>query len=94
MLAPARLIGIGTALPPVSYTQDELLRTFGITDPATRAIFLNSTIQRRGLTLPPQLPDRSRAVESQGELLDKHLTQGLRLGRRPYSPVSRRPEPR
>lgn len=81
MLAPARLIGIGTALPPVSYTQDELLRTFGITDPATRAIFLNSTIQRRGLTLPPQLPDRSRAVESQGELLDKHLTQGLRLGR-------------
>lgn len=36
-----------------SYTQQEMLDEFGITDPRIRSVFLNSAIERRGLTLPP-----------------------------------------
>lgn len=81
MPAHARITGVGTAVPPVSYSQPELLEIFGVTDPSIRSIFLNSTIERRGLTLPPLLRDRSAAAETQGELLAKHTAEGLRLGR-------------
>ncbi|MFI6684257.1 3,5-dihydroxyphenylacetyl-CoA synthase DpgA [Streptomyces sp. NPDC050485] len=81
MPAHTRITGVGTAVPPVSYDQPELLEMFGVTDPSIRSIFLNSTIERRGLTLPPLLPDRSAAAETQGELLAKHTREGVRLGR-------------
>ncbi|MFI5830167.1 3,5-dihydroxyphenylacetyl-CoA synthase DpgA [Streptomyces sp. NPDC051578] len=58
-----------------------MLDEFGITDPRVRSIFLNSAIERRGLTLPPLLPDGSRAMETQGELLQKHRVNGLAMGR-------------
>ncbi|MFF7976485.1 3,5-dihydroxyphenylacetyl-CoA synthase DpgA [Streptomyces sp. NPDC007905] len=75
------IVGVGTAVPATSYTQQEMLDEFDITDPRVRSIFLNSAIERRGLTLPPLLPDGSRATETQGELLRKHLTNGLSMGR-------------
>ncbi|WP_329200199.1 MULTISPECIES: 3,5-dihydroxyphenylacetyl-CoA synthase DpgA [unclassified Streptomyces] len=78
---PPRITGIGTAVPKTSYTQQEMLDEFGITDPRVRSIFLNSAIERRGLTLPPLLPDGSRAMETQGELLQKHRVNGLAMGR-------------
>ncbi|KAB2587663.1 3,5-dihydroxyphenylacetyl-CoA synthase DpgA [Streptomyces arboris] len=80
--AAARLAGVGTAVPDTSYTQRELLDLLAVTDPRVRSLFLNSAIERRGLTLPAAGPDGSRVVESQGELLRKHTRQGLRLGRR------------
>ncbi|MFD4504148.1 3,5-dihydroxyphenylacetyl-CoA synthase DpgA [Streptomyces sp. NPDC058457] len=79
--APPRIIGIGTAVPGTSYTQQEMLDEFGITDPRVRSIFLNSAIERRGLTLPPLLPDGTRAMETQGELLQKHATTGVAMAR-------------
>jgi alkylresorcinol/alkylpyrone synthase/polyketide synthase Type III len=76
-----RIAGVGTAVPATSYTQLEVLDEFGITDTRVRSIFENSAIARRGLTLPPLLPDGSRAMEAQGELLRKHVANGSALGR-------------
>ncbi|MEU7618276.1 3,5-dihydroxyphenylacetyl-CoA synthase DpgA [Micromonospora rifamycinica] len=75
-----RIVGVGTAVPTTSYSQGELLDEFRITDPRIRSVFLNSAIERRGLTLPPLGPDGSRCVESQGDLLRKHVTNGLAMG--------------
>ncbi|MDX3312439.1 3,5-dihydroxyphenylacetyl-CoA synthase DpgA [Streptomyces sp. NPDC054884] len=79
--APAVIQGVGTAVPETSYTQQELLEEFRIHDPRVRALFLNSAIERRNLTLPPHGPDGTRRPESQGELLAKHTRTGIALGR-------------
>ncbi|WP_320068919.1 3,5-dihydroxyphenylacetyl-CoA synthase DpgA [Micromonospora sp. RTGN7] len=76
-----RIVGVGTAVPMTSYSQRELLDEFEIVDPRIESVFLNSAIERRGLTLPPLGPDGSRSVETQGTLLRKHLTNGLAMGR-------------
>jgi len=72
--------GVGTAVPETSYTQHDLLTEFNITDRRVRSIFLNSAIGRRALTLPPR-HDGIRQVETQGELLRKHVSAGLAMGR-------------
>ncbi|WNF01037.1 type III polyketide synthase [Streptomyces luomodiensis] len=79
--AAPRLRGVGTAVPATTYTQQEVLDAFGISDPRVRSVFLNSAIERRGLVLPPLKPTGERAVETQGELLGKHLGSGLAMGR-------------
>jgi predicted naringenin-chalcone synthase len=71
---------IGTAVPPSSYTQRELLDELAITDPRVRALFLNSAIDRRNLCLPPRSASGVRIPETQGELLRKHARVGLRTG--------------
>ncbi|WP_280718160.1 3,5-dihydroxyphenylacetyl-CoA synthase DpgA [Kitasatospora sp. MAP5-34] len=80
--AQPQITAVGTALPPESYTQRELLDEFRITDPRIRSVFLNSAIERRHLTLPPAGADGVRAEETQGELLRKHTSSGIDLGRR------------
>ncbi|WP_328701700.1 3,5-dihydroxyphenylacetyl-CoA synthase DpgA [Amycolatopsis pittospori] len=80
--AAARIIGVGTAVPAFSYTQEELLEVFSITDPKVRSVFLNSAIERRFLNLPPKLPDGTRRMETQGELLRKHREHGIEMGAR------------
>lgn len=77
-----RVVGSGVATPPNSYTQQDLLDIFQVTDPKIRSIFLNSSIERRFLTLPPKLPDGTRAQETQGALLAKHREQGVDMGSR------------
>lgn len=76
----ARLVGIGTATPPTSYTQQEVLDIFGITDPRVRSVFMNTAIERRFLTLPPADADGVRHPEEQGALLAKHKRQGIDTG--------------
>ncbi|MEU8877674.1 3,5-dihydroxyphenylacetyl-CoA synthase DpgA [Streptomyces javensis] len=78
---PPGIVGVGTAVPPASYTQREVLDTFGITDRRVRSIFLSGAIERRNLTLPPLGPDGRPATETQGDLLRKHTVTGLRMGR-------------
>ncbi|MEV0034752.1 3,5-dihydroxyphenylacetyl-CoA synthase DpgA [Streptomyces sp. NPDC050804] len=73
------VVGFGTATPANSYTQREMLDLFRIEDPRIRSVFLNSAIERRYLTLPPELADGTRATETQGELLAKHKEQGVRI---------------
>ncbi|MEV4557897.1 3,5-dihydroxyphenylacetyl-CoA synthase DpgA [Kitasatospora sp. NPDC049285] len=77
-----RIAAVGTAVPPDSYTQRELLDEFRISDPRIRSVFLNSAIERRHLTLPPRGADGLRADETQGQLLRKHLVSGVDLARR------------
>lgn len=81
-LRAPRIAAVGTAVSGQSYSQQELLDTFRITDPKVRSVFLNSAIQRRFLSLPPQTDDGTRAVEAQGELLDKHKAVAVDMGAR------------
>jgi len=80
--ASARITGAGTANPPTSFSQEELANIFGIEDERIRSVFMNSAIDRRFLTLPPQGEDGTRVLEVQGELLAKHKTQGVDMGAR------------
>ncbi|MFI7504827.1 3,5-dihydroxyphenylacetyl-CoA synthase DpgA [Streptomyces sp. NPDC049687] len=82
MGARPRIVGVGTAVPGSSYTQEELLDEFAVADPRIRSVFLNSAIERRYLTLPPEGADGTRQLESQGQLLKKHRLQGLDMGGR------------
>lgn len=84
-LRTPRIAGIGTAVSGEAYSQQELLDTFRITDPKVRSLFLNSAIQRRYLSLPPQTDDGTRAIETQGELLDKHKALAVDMGARAIS---------
>ena len=42
-----RILAVGTAVPPTSFTQDELIDIFGYTDPRHRNLFRQSGIERR-----------------------------------------------
>jgi 3,5-dihydroxyphenylacetyl-CoA synthase len=77
-----RIAAVGTAVAGESYSQRELLDIFRITDPRVRSVFLNSAIERRYLTLPPQADDRTLAIESEGDLLDKHKALAVDMGMR------------
>ncbi|WP_067844063.1 3,5-dihydroxyphenylacetyl-CoA synthase DpgA [Nocardia lijiangensis] len=75
-----RLLGVATANPPHRYSQRELLDLLNITDAKIRGVFLNGGIETRYLTLPPRDREGEFRVETQGELLAKHRTQGVRTG--------------
>ncbi|WP_431926104.1 3,5-dihydroxyphenylacetyl-CoA synthase DpgA [Micromonospora wenchangensis] len=75
-----KIISVGTAVPTHSYSQQDVLDMYAITDPRIRSVFRNSAIERRHLTLPPELPDGTRATETQGELLRKHRVSGIDMG--------------
>ncbi|MET8543933.1 3,5-dihydroxyphenylacetyl-CoA synthase DpgA [Kitasatospora sp. NPDC004799] len=75
-----RILGVGTAVPPEHYSQEELLDLFGITDRKVRSVFLLGSIQQRSLVLPPAAPDGTRLRESQGDLLDKHKAWAVSMG--------------
>ncbi|MEC4016318.1 3,5-dihydroxyphenylacetyl-CoA synthase DpgA [Streptomyces sp. H27-D2] len=75
-----RIVGVGTAVTATSYSQQEVLDAFGITDPRIHSVFLNSAIERRHLTLPAPDSEGVRASEPQGDLLDKHKTLAVQMG--------------
>ncbi|MCP2280425.1 alkylresorcinol/alkylpyrone synthase/polyketide synthase Type III [Nocardia amikacinitolerans] len=75
-----RLLGVATANPPNRYSQRELLDLLNITDAKIRGVFLNGGIETRYLTLPPRDHEGAFRIETQGELLAKHRTQGVRTG--------------
>jgi polyketide synthase Type III len=76
--ADPMLLAVGTATPPDSYTQAELLARFEITDKRISSIFVNSHIDRRNLLLA-DLGAQTVSGESQGQLLDKHRRGALDL---------------
>jgi predicted naringenin-chalcone synthase len=78
----SHLVGVGTAVTGQSYSQQELLDAFEITDPKVRSIFLGSAISNRYLTLPPVGPGGRRVPEVQGDLLGKHETLTIEMGAR------------
>ncbi|WP_329297137.1 type III polyketide synthase [Streptomyces sp. NBC_00659] len=77
-----RILGVGTATPPHSYSQQEVLDAFGIENEKIVSVFQNSAIERRYLNLPPVGEDGRRRMESQGELLAKHARWGVDMGAR------------
>lgn len=77
-----RIIGVGTAVMGESYSQQELIDTFRITDSKIRSVFLNSAIERRHLSLPALGDDGARVLETQGDLLGKHRTLAVAMGAR------------
>jgi 3,5-dihydroxyphenylacetyl-CoA synthase len=81
-LRAPRIAGVGTAVSGESYSQREVLDAFRITDPKVRSVFLNSAIQRRYLSLPPEAADGTRTIEAQGDLLDKHKALAVDMGAR------------
>ncbi|MGP4000501.1 3,5-dihydroxyphenylacetyl-CoA synthase DpgA [Streptomyces sp. 8N706] len=74
-----KIIGSGVAVPENSYSQQEILERFQITDERVRSVFLSGSIERRHLVLPPDGPDGTPRIEVQGELLAKHRTHGVRM---------------
>ncbi|MEU1085685.1 3,5-dihydroxyphenylacetyl-CoA synthase DpgA [Streptomyces sp. NPDC005576] len=74
-----RVLGVSTANPETSYSQDDILRIFGIDDPTIVSVFRNSHIEKRHLTLPPPGPDGLPVLETQGQLLRKHRDKGIEL---------------
>ena len=78
----ARILAVGTAVPDTAYSQRDLLDLLGVTDEKIRALYLNSAIERRFLTLPEPAEDGTRLLETTGELLAKHKAQGVSMGAR------------
>lgn len=76
-----RIISVGTANPPDSYSQVDLLERYRVTDPRIRSLFTSGHIERRNLYLPPAGPD-GLPDETQGQLLAKHLAGALDMGAR------------
>lgn len=76
----SRIIGVGVACPSASYSQEEVLELLGVTDRRVRSLFLNGSIQRRHLCLPPTDADGAVRAETQGDLLRKHRTAGVEMG--------------
>lgn len=82
-LQTPEILGVGTATPYTSYSQEEILDLLEIEDRRTRLLFSNSGIDNRYLTLPEKnraLP--ASTLESQGTLLNKHKSQSLDVGTR------------
>jgi alkylresorcinol/alkylpyrone synthase/polyketide synthase Type III len=77
-----QIVGVGTAVSGTSFTQQEVLDAFCITDPKVRSVFLNSAIERRYLQLPDPDSDGIRLPEQQGDLLDKHKASAVAMGAR------------
>jgi alkylresorcinol/alkylpyrone synthase/polyketide synthase Type III len=76
MSAEIRIHSVGTAVPPLSYSQDDLIELFEIKDRRIKALFNSTHIDKRHLYLPKeQLKD-----ESQADLLQKHLKGSLEIG--------------
>ncbi len=76
----ARILSIGTANPPDSYTQSDILELFRVANPAVRSLFSASHIERRNLVLP-QADEDGVPREDQEALLRKHRTWALTLGK-------------
>ncbi|MGC4788098.1 3,5-dihydroxyphenylacetyl-CoA synthase DpgA [Micromonospora sp. DT178] len=74
------MAGVGSAVSSTSFSQQDVLDAFDISDPRIRSIFLNSAIQRRFLALPPLGEDGTRLPEAQGDLLDKHKALAVDMG--------------
>jgi 3,5-dihydroxyphenylacetyl-CoA synthase len=75
----ARLVGVGTAHPPSSYTQEEVLAWSGEQDPKIQRLFRNSHIETRSLFLPDQVDGRP-PPETPQSLIDRHLRGALEIG--------------
>ncbi len=78
--AKARILGVGTATPQRSYSQQDLIDRYDIRDKRIRNMLLSGGIERRYLCLPEADPAGGPATESQSALLAKHRSMALQVG--------------
>ena len=74
-----RLISVGTANPPILYTQEDVLAWSQEADPKIQKLFRNSHIETRALYLP-EGGDTAPGEESPQDLIDRHLKGALEVG--------------
>jgi 3,5-dihydroxyphenylacetyl-CoA synthase len=72
-----RILAVGTAVPPTSFTQDELIDIFGYTDPRRRNLFRRSGIERRYFFVDPA---QARADEDVDQLAARFEAGSVALG--------------
>ena len=75
-----RIVAVGTAQPPRTYTQQDLIELFSCTEPRVRRFFESSHIRQRHLVLPEPSADGTVPDEDGTELLAKHLRVGIEIG--------------
>ncbi|HKT03108.1 MAG TPA: 3,5-dihydroxyphenylacetyl-CoA synthase DpgA [Rugosimonospora sp.] len=74
-----RLLGVGTANPGTAYSQRDILDRYQITSERIRSLFFGSHINQRYLALSDMDSEGKLVEEAQGQLLDKHRREGIRL---------------
>ncbi|WMO16074.1 3,5-dihydroxyphenylacetyl-CoA synthase DpgA [Pseudoalteromonas piscicida] len=75
------IVGVGTAASPNRYTQTEILALQGIEDEKLRAIYLQGGIETRHLSVAMATANNLKVGdESQGELLDRHRREAIKIG--------------
>ena len=74
-----RIVAVGTANPPDTYSQQDLVRLFECNDPKVRRFFESSHIEKRHLVLPDPGPDGQMPDEDGTQLLRKHFDHALRM---------------
>ena len=79
-LTGPRIISVGTANPPTTYTQQDLLKLFDCDNRTVRRFFENSHIRKRHLVLPAPGPDGKVAKEDGATLLAKHKKTAREVG--------------
>jgi len=72
-----RILAVGTAVPPTSFTQDELIDICGYTDPRHRDVFRHSGIERRHFFLDAL---RARPDEDVDQLAARFEAGSVALG--------------
>lgn len=75
-MSEPRIHSVGTAVPPVSYTQDDLIERFEIKDRRIISLFRSTHIDKRHLFLP----EDNTIDETQATLIQKHLKGSLEIG--------------
>ncbi len=75
-----RIVSVGTANPPDSYTQEDLISLFKVSDPRIVDFFRNSHIKRRRLVLPEPDEEGGPRFENGTELLEKHRRTSIEVG--------------
>ncbi|MGC9668711.1 3,5-dihydroxyphenylacetyl-CoA synthase DpgA [Planosporangium sp. 12N6] len=81
-VASPRIVGVGTANPKSAYSQDDILTRYGIDDERIGSLFRNSHIDQRFLHLPDVDPAGGPVAETQGQLLERHRSQGIEMAGR------------
>ncbi len=74
-----RILSVGTANPPRRYLQAELPELFKVKDPRLAGLFHSSHIESRHFYLP-EPTEEGVPHETQGQLLDKHLSGAMEIG--------------
>lgn len=85
-----RLLNVATANPGSKYTQQDLLKLFGVTNEKIAGLFTNSHIASRYLCLPEPGEAGLIPEETSLELWQKHREQALATGRKAIETILKR----